>query len=588
MFGQNGFSEIFGEEFGFGGEEDIAASTPQKSGKKKAKKADAKSKKEKTERNLTLPIQVYGMGFEVIVTAKEGEAENATITSAELLMRLDELGYSEVLNVHRALFVPEDEASTAYIVAGQNAFAAVAGDTLVDMSDNKEVIFAYGMQKIFFTADMFEGTELDEITVQMLADKIIESMPKFSGATMCYDIESNTIVPLWKSSEILTAKQTISLPASISFLEDTVTIAEDEIEEPTTKKVLDYLCKRISKKGLDFKLGKSENEDLFVIMEASVKISSSSSVKKNKGAATQKKKEKYQLPFTVYLTMNGHRELLTPELFGGKEKITGDDITAYYSDKFSIFKSAEKKKGLHFTYDSTANILSVDSTPGRRGARRFYDASYDYEEREHYNNQSNSEALLITSLTELNDMLNNPKRLGIGTICSKKLPYNGYTVHSTQMAAYLYQETEKTPTNIGMFLKVPKVPYGFFNHIVEIFKKALPNEAILRLLYDQRSKTYVIDLPTEMQATRNDVRSVFAPTPHWCDVIATIHSHNYMEAFFSPIDDEAEKYDRGLFGVIGRVDAKKPEMRLRIAVDGGFAEVPPSFLFEQEGGAFYG
>lgn len=587
MLGENSFSEIFGEEFGFGGKEDIASNPPKNADRKKAKRA-AKSQKEKREQNLTLPVHVYGMGFEVIVTAKEEEAENATITSEELLKRLDELGYSEVLNCHRALFIPEGETSTAYIVSGQNVFSAVAEDTLVDMSDNKEVIFAYGMQKIYFTADMFEGAELDEITVKMLADQVIESMPKFSGATMCYDIESNTIVPLWKGSQILAAKQTISLPASVSFLEDTVTIAEDEIEEPTTKNVLDFLCKRISKKGLDFKLGKSENEDLFVIMDASATISSSSSVKKNKGATTQKKKEKYMLPLTVYLTMNGHREFLTPDLFGGKEKITGDDITAYYSDKFSIFKSAEKKKGLHFTLDSTANILSVDSTPGRRGARQFYNAAYDYEERECYNNKANSEALLITSLTELNDMLNDPKRLGIGTICSKKLPYNGYTVHSTQMAAYLYQETEKTPANVGMFLKVPKVPYGFFNHIVEIFKNALPNEAILRLLYDHRSKTYVIDLPIKMQATRNDVRSVFAPTPHWCDVIATIHSHNYMEAFFSPIDNEAEKYDRGLFGVIGRVDTKQPEMRLRIAVDGGFTEVPPSFLFEQKGGAFYG
>ncbi len=581
MIGQNSFSDIFGEEFGFSGKEDLVEAKPQKANKKKAEKG-------KSDRELTLPVHVYGMGFEVIVTAREEEAENATITSAELLKRLDELGYPEVLNCHRALFIPENETSTAYIVVGQNIFTAVSEDTLVDLSDDKQVIFAYGMQKIMFAADMFEGTDLDEITVKMLTDKIIEYMPKFSGATMCYDIESNTIVPLWKSSNILSAKQVISLPASVSFLENTVTMTEDDIENPTAKKVLDFLCKKISKTGLDFKLAQSENEELFVVMEATSKISSSSNDKRNKGATTQKKKEKFQLPFTVYLTMNGHRELLTPEMFGGKEKITGDDITAFYSGKFSIFKSAEKKKGLHFTFDSTAKILSVDSTPGRRGSGRFYNAAYDYEERECYNNSANSEGLLITSSLELNDMLKNPERSGMGTICSKSLPYNGYTVHSTQMAAFIYRDAGDTPADVGMVLKVPKVPYRFFEHVVAIFKRALPNEAILRLLYDHRSKTYVIDQPTEMKATHYDVRSKFAPTPHWCDVVATIHSHNYMEAFFSPTDNEAEKYDRGLFGVIGRINTKNPEMRLRIAVDGGFTEVPPSFLFEQEGGAFYG
>ena len=58
-----------------------------------------------------------------------------------------------------------------------------------------------------------------------------------------------------------------------------------------------------------------------------------------------------------------------------------------------------------------------------------------------------------------------------------------------------------------------------------------------------------------------------------------IHSHNSMEAFFSPIDNKDEKATR-LYTVIGRLDRYYPDIKTRISNGGKFQEIDPAQVFE--------
>ena len=53
-------------------------------------------------------------------------------------------------------------------------------------------------------------------------------------------------------------------------------------------------------------------------------------------------------------------------------------------------------------------------------------------------------------------------------------------------------------------------------------------------------------------------------------VVAEFHSHGSSRAFFSATDDRDEQGFR-IYGVVGRLDAPRPELRLRVGVYGHFA-----------------
>ena len=61
-------------------------------------------------------------------------------------------------------------------------------------------------------------------------------------------------------------------------------------------------------------------------------------------------------------------------------------------------------------------------------------------------------------------------------------------------------------------------------------------------------------------------------------VVAEFHSHGGSRAFFSATDDRDEQGFR-IYGVVGRLDAPLPELRLRVGVYGHFAPVEWSQVF---------
>ena len=62
-------------------------------------------------------------------------------------------------------------------------------------------------------------------------------------------------------------------------------------------------------------------------------------------------------------------------------------------------------------------------------------------------------------------------------------------------------------------------------------------------------------------------------------VVAEFHSHGGSRAFFSATDDRDEQGFR-IYGVVGRLDAPRPELRLRMGVYGHFAPLEWSQVFD--------
>ncbi len=62
-------------------------------------------------------------------------------------------------------------------------------------------------------------------------------------------------------------------------------------------------------------------------------------------------------------------------------------------------------------------------------------------------------------------------------------------------------------------------------------------------------------------------------------VVAEFHSHGGSRAFFSATDDRDEQGFR-IYGVVGRLDALRPELRLRVGVYGHFAPLDWPQVFD--------
>ena len=62
-------------------------------------------------------------------------------------------------------------------------------------------------------------------------------------------------------------------------------------------------------------------------------------------------------------------------------------------------------------------------------------------------------------------------------------------------------------------------------------------------------------------------------------MVAEFHSHGSARAFFSATDDRDEQGFR-IYGVVGRLDTLRPELRLRVGVYGHFAPVEWPQVFD--------
>lgn len=571
-----GFGDVFGSQYAFD------AAPPKKEEKKTAAKKPKKEASSKSKAvTVTLPVTVICNSFKVEVEGTE------KITTDELSERLYEMGYVEIASKFRCLVVSD---SIVYVVHNLTGGAAPDEDTLIEFNDGQSITFAYGMKKQEFKKEDFISDENEddelEITVGDFKKKVLASMPEFKDAVFAYDIESSTVVVNYSDANKVSDSTNLSGPITINLFGDDIAITEAATMGDALKSMI-YSELSISDDSSIIKVEvfkTSETGCYYMRLITHKKTAASSSkLKSNTGKNVRKKEVRFDLPCHIYMAMNGYRGELTPDMFAGKEKITAEDIKAYYSDEsnglnFIDFRSAEKAGALNFEYEKVTDSVIVSRTGAKRGA--FFNAAWDYEETERYVSPTASKE--INTLEEYMDRVMRPGTISSNYVIGRSLPNAGCHLYSNNVISFLYQVDEyHTDTLHEALLKIPRIPKSTLDEVIDYFKEDLTKEAICQIEYDAEKNEYYVTKPLQATVGKTFVKDFRFPVNSNRDILCVIHSHNDMIGSFSKTDDAAEKDEIGIFGVIGDLDTDCPSMSFRAAYQGSpFLTMPKEFLFD--------
>lgn len=137
-------------------------------------------------------------------------------------------------------------------------------------------------------------------------------------------------------------------------------------------------------------------------------------------------------------------------------------------------------------------------------------------------------------------------------------------------------DTERNTYNFFL----PKIPFAILEEIVQFFKESLPNEALVDIIYDKKSKEYSLIKPSSTTTSVSvvwDEMSILAQLKPTQSVVCEIHSHNTMHAFFSSIDN-GDEIQPLVYGVIGRLNSAV-EMCFRARIGREFYPILVSDIF---------
>ena len=126
------------------------------------------------------------------------------------------------------------------------------------------------------------------------------------------------------------------------------------------------------------------------------------------------------------------------------------------------------------------------------------------------------------------------------------------------------------PVTEKLTLSHGPIPASLFEVGLRWFQADPDTERFFAVRWDGRAYRLVVP-PQAGTATRLAYRPL-------AGVVAEFHSHGSSRAFFSATDDRDEQGFR-IYGVVGRLDALRPELRLRVGVYGHFAPVDWSQVF---------
>jgi PRTRC genetic system protein A len=137
-------------------------------------------------------------------------------------------------------------------------------------------------------------------------------------------------------------------------------------------------------------------------------------------------------------------------------------------------------------------------------------------------------------------------------------------------------------------LKLPKVPaailmkqVSFYREVMKLFNDA---EAYSIVMYDTVEEQYFLVIPEQtiskahVKYDQPELRKKY-PSDRYIEVISA-HSHNSMNAYFSPLDDKDEKGDI-LYMVMGKLNQEVPTYCIRANVAGAeCVKLPLEDLFD--------
>lgn len=167
-----------------------------------------------------------------------------------------------------------------------------------------------------------------------------------------------------------------------------------------------------------------------------------------------------------------------------------------------------------------------------------------------------------------------------------------YEIRSNRIGTFVAETNHVTmlrKVRAGFIPALPKIPYKDLSEIITFFKSYVTEqdevEALAYIYWSfSDAKYYVYVPPQKVSKAKVDATLPYIDEEMFT-LVMEIHSHNSMEAVFSPTDDKDERATR-LYTVIGRLDKVFPDIQTRASVGGKFIDVEPSEVFEGISGSF--
>ncbi len=486
--------------------------------KKPAAKKTASSSKPATKkasntggRKLDGPVTVVGTGWKYVY----GEA-GKTYTPAEVLKGVYDAGYRSIICATSAIRYKKDaSAGINNILFIKDVEAmSIEGDTAAP-----ECEVRLGMKAASFDPSNFEGKDKEEITLADVRDKFVELNPDFKGCDLAFVPGPNVAMPVFSAKRVV--KLSEEKAETLKFWSDSEIKDFSKSEAVALYPEDEYEVLR-SKAGVYFAMPTLKKDTEYVSIQKSffgVETKTS-----------EKAKEYYRLPAKIWLEQYGQNIEVGSEMFGGKEKVTKDDVINFLKPNYKAFQS--KSRQFDVFYDEDQALISVYMVSGKKGA------------------------------------------------AAQVVPFPARTMDTAlgRFTAIQYNGS----ISVLWARAIRLIPVEILSQIIDYFRRDTRVEAMVQVYYSPDEGRYYLKRPYQVVSKV----SVDYKNEHTTDILVlTAHSHNTMSAVFSKTDDEDECYT-GLFMVIGRLDRPVPEINIRAGLEGFFGSLNIEDVFdvETEGG----
>lgn len=167
-----------------------------------------------------------------------------------------------------------------------------------------------------------------------------------------------------------------------------------------------------------------------------------------------------------------------------------------------------------------------------------------------------------------------------------------YEVRANKIGVFI-SEAERVSmmrkVRAGFIPALPKIPYSMLSEILSFFKEYVTDtgelEALAYIYWSFVDSRYYVHVPKQQVSKASVDSSIPELDEDKFVLVMEIHSHNTMEARFSPTDDRDERATR-LYTVVGRMDKVFPDITTRASVGGKYVEIEPETVFEGFDGTF--
>lgn len=126
--------------------------------------------------------------------------------------------------------------------------------------------------------------------------------------------------------------------------------------------------------------------------------------------------------------------------------------------------------------------------------------------------------------------------------------------------------------------KLSKIPVRLLRDVLNDARRDMSLEFAYHFRYNAEHNQWLVTRPDRYYEQSGTGLGYFYTDP--AGVVLELHSHHTMDAYFSPRDNRDEQGGR-LYGVIGHIDRKNPELALRLGMFGHWLyNVPGRAIFD--------